>query len=132
MDQVVADLRPLDPDRLVADVMAHAGGARREDRDVGAAFLLQADLVLLQALADLVVRHLQAGARRQRGLALDRLGLVLAEAVQVLGLGRVVAVAVDDHGGPSVDGGKRRGGYGARDECQTGHVPTSLSRRAAF
>jgi hypothetical protein len=50
-----------------------------------------------QALADLVVRHLQPGARRHGGLVLHRLGLVLAEAMQVLGLGRVMAVAVDDH-----------------------------------
>ena len=89
---------------LVADVMAHAGGARREDREVGAALLLQPDLVLLQALADLVVAHLQAGARRQRGLVLHGLGLVLAEAVQVLGLGGVVAVAIDDHEVLAADG----------------------------
>ena len=37
-------------------------------------------------------------ARRQRGLVLDGLGLVLAETMQVLGLGRVVAVTIDNHG----------------------------------
>ena len=51
----------------------------------------------LQALADFIIRHLQTGARRQRGLVLHGLGLVLAEAVQVLGLGGVMAVAIDDH-----------------------------------
>ena len=45
-DQVVADLRPFEADALVADVMAHAGGARREDGQVGAALALQLELVL--------------------------------------------------------------------------------------
>jgi hypothetical protein len=40
MDEVVADLRPFLADREVADVMAHARGARREDREVGAALAL--------------------------------------------------------------------------------------------
>ena len=58
-----------------------------------------------------------AGARRQRRLVLDRLGLVLAEAVQVLGLGRVVAVAIDDHGPVACDDRYRirfRSGYRSR------------------
>ena len=84
--------------REVADVVAHAGGARREDREVGAALALELELRALDRGPDLVVGHLEAGARRQRRLVLDRLGLVLAEAVQVLGLGRVMAVAIDDHG----------------------------------
>src|SRR5262249_17441598 len=97
MDQVVADLRPFQAHRVVADMMAHAGGARREDRDVGAALALELELRALDAGADLVIRHLEAGTRRQRAPVLDRLGLVLAEAMQVLGFGRVVAVTVDDH-----------------------------------
>src|SRR5262249_37316093 len=91
------DLRPFQADRVVTDVVAHAGGARREDRDVGAALALELELRAFDAGTDLVIRHLEAGTRRQRALGLDRLGLVLAEAVQVLGFGRVVAVTVDDH-----------------------------------
>ncbi len=97
VDQIVADLRPFLAHCEIADVVAHAGGARREDREVGAALALELELCALDAGADLVVRHLEAGARRQRRLVLDRLGLVLAEAVQVLGFGRVVAVTIDDH-----------------------------------
>ncbi len=102
VDQVVADLGPLLADRLVADVMAHARGARREDRQVGVALALQFELVLLDAFLDLVVAHLQAGARRHRRLVLGvgSRGLILAETMQVLRLGGVVAVAVDDHGFP--------------------------------
>jgi hypothetical protein len=97
MNEIVADLRPFLAHGEVADVVAHAGGARREDCEIGAAFALELELRALDAGADLVVRHLQAGARRQGALVLDRLGLVLAEAVQVLGFGRVMAVTVDDH-----------------------------------
>src|SRR5262249_4841245 len=98
MNQVVADLRPFQAHGEVADMVAHAGGARREDREIGAALALELELRTLDRGADLVVGHLEAGARRQRRLALDRLGLVLAEAMQVLGFGRVMAVTVDDHG----------------------------------
>ena len=104
VDQVVADLGPFPADALVADVVAHAGGARREDREVGAALALKLELVGLDAFPDLVVGHLQARAGRHRRLVLGvgRRGLILAEAVQVLRLGRVVAVTVDDHGIPPV------------------------------
>src|SRR6185437_8544450 len=85
---------------LVADVMAHARGAGREDGEVGAAVALQLELVRLDRLANLVVRHFQRGARGHRGLVLGigRGGLFLAEAVQVLRFGGVVAVAIDNHG----------------------------------
>jgi hypothetical protein len=59
MDQIVADLRPFQAHALVADVMAHAGSARREDRDIGAALALQLELVLLDAFADFVVGDFQ-------------------------------------------------------------------------
>src|SRR4029077_2573604 len=97
MDEIVADLRPFLADREVTDVVAHARSARREDREIGAALALEFELRALDAGADLVVRHLEAGPRWQRGLVLDRLGLVLAETVQVLGFSRVVAVTIDDH-----------------------------------
>ena len=99
MDQIVADLRPFEADALVADMMPHAGGTRREDRQIGAALALQLELVLLDAFADLVVGHFQRGARRHCRLVLGvgGRGLLLAEAMEVFGLGRVVAVAIDDH-----------------------------------
>ena len=96
--------------REVADVVAHAGGARGEDREVGAALALELELRALDRGADLVVGHLQARARRQRRLVLDRFGLVLAEAVQVLGLGRVVAVTIDDHDAFTAGGGRNARG----------------------
>jgi hypothetical protein len=101
MDQIVADLRPFEADALVAHMMAHAGGARRKDREIGAALALELALILLDALANLVVGHFQRGARRHHRLffGVRRRGLFLAEAVEVLGLGGVVAVAIDDHDG---------------------------------
>src|SRR5262245_4399941 len=108
MDQIVADLRPFLADRKITDVMAHAGCARRKDREIGTALALEFELSTRDALADLVIQHLEAGARRQRRLVLDRLGLVLAKTVQVLGFGRVVAVTIDDH---DVFTGSLLGGY---------------------
>ena len=122
VDQVVADLRPFEADALVADVMPHAGGARREDRQIGAALALQLELVLLDALADFVVGHLQRRARRHRRLVLGvgRRGLLLAEALQVLGLGGVVAVAVDDHDNSRFRGCGMADATGRGRDCQTG------------
>jgi hypothetical protein len=56
---------------------------------------------VLDAVANLIVRYFQRSARRQQRLVLGvrRRGLFLAEAVQVLGFGGVVAVAIDDHWG---------------------------------
>jgi hypothetical protein len=59
MDQIVADLRPFEAHALVADVMAHAGSARREDRDIGAALALQLELRAFEAVPDLVVGDFQ-------------------------------------------------------------------------
>ena len=115
-------------DALVADMMAHARGARREDGEIGAALALQLELVLLDAFADFVVGHFQRGARRHRRLVLGvgRRGLFLAETMQVLGLGGVMAVAIDNH--DSAVQGWTKGlarvwnarCYGARRDCQTG------------
>ena len=55
LDQIVAVLASSAAGRLVADVMRHRRGARREDRQVGAALALQLQLVLFDALADLIV-----------------------------------------------------------------------------
>src|SRR6266567_2267165 len=132
MNEIVADLRPLYADALVADVMAHAGGARREDRQVRAALALQADLVRLQALANLVVAHLQRRARRHRGLVLGSLGLFRTEAVQVLGLGGVVAVTIDDHEVRRFRWGAKKaaGAYESSRDCQT--VMSDDRRRPSF
>ena len=117
-DQVVADLRPFQADAVVADMVAHAGGARREDRDVGAALALQLELGAFHALADFVVADLQRRFRRHRRLVLDRLGLLLAAPVQVFRLGRVVAVAIDNHDTVAEDCGEpANAGRMARPRC---------------
>src|SRR5262249_4770456 len=82
---------------VVADMVAHTHGARREDGEIRAALALQLELRAFEALADFVVGHLQRRLRRLLGGLLDVVDLVLAPAQQVLGLGRVVAVAIDDH-----------------------------------
>ena len=46
MDQGIGDLRPFRAGLRSADVMAHAAGARREQRDVGAALALEFQLRL--------------------------------------------------------------------------------------
>jgi hypothetical protein len=58
-DQVIADLRPFQAHALVADMMTHARGARREDRQIGAALALQFKLILFDAVANFVIRHFQ-------------------------------------------------------------------------
>ena len=95
--QIVGHARPLDAGRLGADVVRHAGGARREDGQVRAALLLQLEL-RLHALYQLLVRDAKLVGR---GLA-HRIGeageLLVAEREEGLRLGRVMAVDVDDHG----------------------------------
>src|SRR3954468_20453651 len=107
--QVIANLRPFQTDAFVADMVAHAGGPRREDRDVGAALALQLELRAFHALADFVIAHLQRRFRGHRRLVLDRFGLVLAKPVQVFRLGRVVAVAINDHDTVAEDVGGNAG-----------------------
>ena len=96
MDQVVGHARPLLADGLGADVVGHAGGARREDGQVAAAFLLELELRL-----DRLQQHLVGDAQIGGGRAAHRIGqarqLLVAELVQDLGLGGVMAVDVDDH-----------------------------------
>jgi hypothetical protein len=97
MDHLVAQLRPGQTHVVIADMVAHAHGARGEDGDVGAALALKLELRAFEALADLVVGHLQRGLGRLLGRLLDVLYLLLAPSQQVFRLGRVVAVAIDDH-----------------------------------
>ncbi len=95
-DQVVAAAGPFLAHRLVADVVGHGRGARREDGHVGAALGQQAELVALDAGADLVVGNLGVGRGGRAGLEGGDLGL--APIVMGLGRGGVVPVAIDDHG----------------------------------
>ena len=96
LDQVVAAPRPGLAHRFVADMVCHGGGARAEDRQVGAAFAQQAQLVLLHRLADLVVGNIGIGGI---DIAPGLEGRCLRLAPAVMGGRRrgVVAMAVDDH-----------------------------------
>ncbi len=77
MDHVIADSRPGRAQFRVANVMAHAGRARRKDGDVGAAFALKFQLRGLQLLANLIVADFGQRGRR-RGIG-ERGDLLLAK-----------------------------------------------------
>ena len=97
VDEVVGNRRPLKADRLGADVMRHAAGARREDREIAAAFLLELELRL-----DALDQHFVADPEIGRGGLAGGIGqpseLLVAEQLERLRLGRVMAVDIDDHG----------------------------------
>src|SRR5207244_11213856 len=96
VDQFVAGGGPGFAGRPSAELVAHPGGARREDRQVGAALALHLELTALDRLADLVVADCRARRRRfARGMRLDLLG---APGFVLTRGGCVVAVTVDDHG----------------------------------
>ena len=97
MDHLVAHLRPAQAHVVVADVVTHAHGARRKDRQVGAPLALQLELRAFEALADLVVGNLQRRFGRLLGRLFDVVYLLLAPSQEVLRFGRVMSVAVDDH-----------------------------------
>src|SRR5262249_5557883 len=97
LDHLVAYLRPGQTHVVIADMVAHAHGARGEDGDVGPALALKLELRALEALADLVVGNLQRRLGRLLRRLLDVLDLLLAPSQQVFRLGRVMAVAIDDH-----------------------------------
>src|SRR5262249_2207337 len=96
VDQLVAGAGPSLAGRCVTKVVAHAGGARRKDRQIGAAFVLHLELAIGNALADLVIGYCRARWRRLAGLV--RLDLLAAPSLVLTGGGGVVAVAIDDHG----------------------------------
>src|SRR5689334_8076119 len=77
-------------------MMRHAGGARREDGEIAAALSLELELRL-----DRLPQHLVRDAEVCAGWPPHRVGkagkLLVAELMQRLRLGRVVAVDVDDH-----------------------------------
>ena len=79
MDEIVADARPLLADLGVADVVRHAGRARRENRHVGAALALQFELRALEALADLVVGDAKIERFRALRLVFEAGDLLVAE-----------------------------------------------------
>src|SRR6266704_306937 len=120
--------------------MAHPRCAWREDRQIGATVTLQFELILLDAFADFVVRYFQRGARRHRGLVARAHSrrMSLAETMQILGFGGVVAVAIDDHetapfrGLESSDARAHFAIVKQRD-CQTrqlSNAPTRASKRS--
>src|SRR5229473_4787392 len=96
VDQIVADLRPREADGGIADVVAHAGGTRREDGEIGAALALEFELQL-QALANLLVADVQACARRRPGWVLQAGDLVLPKRLELPGGRGVMAVTINDH-----------------------------------
>src|SRR3984893_9758421 len=106
VNQVVRNLRPFEAHAFVADVMRHAGRARREDGEAGAALALELELGAPDARAQLVVADLDGGWRGLLRRVLDGGDLVLAEIVQLLRLGGVVAVAIDDHDASLVRDGR--------------------------
>src|SRR5690606_33382407 len=84
--------------RLVADVMPHPAGARREQRDVGAALALHLELVVLDAFAQLIVCDVERALDRLMVRILRELGLLpLAIFSELFRRRRVMSVAIDDH-----------------------------------
>jgi hypothetical protein len=94
-NEVVAVLGPVGAGSEVADVVRHGGGARREDRDVRTAVALELEL-RLHRLAELIVGDAERPfAARLPGL--EAVDLFVAERLELLGRGREVTVAVDNH-----------------------------------
>ncbi len=118
VDEVVACDRPFLAGLGVAEMVRHAGGARREDGEVGAALLLQLQLRADDALADLVVGD--GGARRALRRVIERGDLRLAPALVLFRRRRVVAVAIDDHVSPPSPSSRSLGdAMEARRACQS-------------
>jgi hypothetical protein len=97
VNEIVAGPGPTQAGGLVAHVMRHGGGTRRENRQVRTARPLQLQLRIFQTVANLVVadRRLRGGG--QIDLLLQARDLRVAECLQRLRRGRVVAMAIDDH-----------------------------------
>ena len=95
MDQLVAGTGPGFAGHRIAQMMSHAGGARREDRQIGAALALHLELATLDRFTDLVVGDIRAPRRRLAGLV--RLDLLAAPPLVLARGGRVVAVAINNH-----------------------------------
>ena len=65
VDQVVGNPRPFDADRFGANMVRHAGSARREDGEIAAALLLEFELRLdaLDQTSSLIPRSVVVGLR---------------------------------------------------------------------
>src|SRR5262249_36478275 len=97
VDQVVADLRPVQARGRITDVVPHARGPRREDRDVRAALSLELELRLVDRLPDLVVADADHPLRASARGFLQLGDLLLPIGLELLRRRRVVAVTIDDH-----------------------------------
>ena len=98
IDQIVADLGPIQAGGRSADVVGHRGGARREDCQVGTALALEFKLRVFEAVADLIVTDFKSGSGgRLRGVVRSS-DLALAVTLQFARSGGVVSVAIDNHG----------------------------------
>ena len=97
MNQLIADGGPRRTRLESADMVRHEARAGREDREVGPALAHELQLILLDALAQLIVADAQF--RNLWGLRWigEPCDLAVAPVLQRLGCGRVVAVAIDDH-----------------------------------
>src|SRR5712675_693528 len=99
-------------------MVRHAGRAGRKDRQVGAALALEFELGALQAFADLIVADLELRPHGLLRRVLDGGDLMLAEVVQLLRLGRVVAVTVDDHRASLESKGGLAGAFSLKKPCR--------------
>src|SRR5258708_19710862 len=82
VDQFVRHLRPFEAHAFVADMVRHAGRARREDRQAGAALALELELRAFDARTQFFIPDIQAAPRPPLLGALDGGNLVLAKVMQ--------------------------------------------------
>src|SRR3989442_549991 len=95
MDQVVAGDGPSFARLGGAEMMAHAGGAGRKNREIGSALALNPELAIADRIANLVVSDLRT-LGRPRAFRM-RFDLRLSPLLVLLGSSRVVTVAVDNY-----------------------------------
>ena len=79
-------------------LVRHPGGARREDGEVGAALALEPKLRAFEAFAYLVVGDAEVGRQRLVAGIVEPGDLRCPIVLERLRRGRVVPVAIDDHG----------------------------------
>ncbi len=97
MDQVITDTCPCQTDRLIADVVRHGRGTRREDRQISTALTLQLQLRTFEAAAYLLIADIELAHIRGPARTTDGGELRITEGLQLCRSRGVVAVAVDDH-----------------------------------
>ena len=96
MNQVVAVARPVEARSSITDVVRHRGRARREDRHIGTAIVLELEL-RLHALTQLIVGDLDRAGRTGNCWIFQRRNLRVAKYLELFRRGSVVTVAIDDH-----------------------------------